>query len=123
MAESRTIKNPTKDLTVGVPRGSTTVVGHLLTPASTIAQSFVLQAPNSFVGKAGSSLSYEQQVRADILAGESENREMKAFFNPDLNKEMRDRVLDSAIALANTSGGTYMSALKIMASSLATPSL
>jgi len=30
---------------------------------------------------------------------------MKAFFNPDQNKEMRDRVLDSAIAFANTSGG------------------
>jgi predicted HTH transcriptional regulator len=57
------------------------------------------------VGEATHSLSIEQQIRADILAGESENREMKAFFNPDQNKEMRDRVLNSAIAFANTSGG------------------
>jgi hypothetical protein len=102
---SRSIKGLAREVKATVPSGTTTVVGHLLAPGGAIAQSFVLRAPYTFVGEAKSSLSYEQQVRADILAGESENREMKAFFNPDRNKEMRDRVLDSAIAFANTSGG------------------
>jgi predicted HTH transcriptional regulator len=44
-------------------------------------------------------------VKADILAGENDIREMKTFFNPDENSTMRDRVLHSAIAFANTSGG------------------
>jgi len=101
----KSIPDPQQEISVPVPPGTTTVAGHLLTPASEIAHSFVLHAPYTFVGAGESSLSYEQQVRADILAGESENREMKAFFNPDQNKEMRDRVLDSAIAFANTSGG------------------
>jgi predicted HTH transcriptional regulator len=57
------------------------------------------------VGEEQCSLSLEQQIRADILAGESENREMKTFFNPDNNQPMRDRVIDSAIAFANTNGG------------------
>jgi hypothetical protein len=85
--------------------GTKTVVGHLLAPSGSVVQSFVLNTPYTFVGEAKSSLSHEQQVRADIRAGESENREMKTFFNPDQNKDMRDRVLDSAIAFANTSGG------------------
>jgi hypothetical protein len=103
--ESQSIKSPSQEVSVPVPSGTTTVVGHLLAPSGVVAQSFVLRAPYTFAGEATSSLSHEQQIRADILAGESENREMKAFFNPDQNKDMRDRVLDSAIALANTSGG------------------
>jgi hypothetical protein len=102
---SQSIKGPSRDVETPVPSGTATVVGHLLNPRGAIAQSFVLRAPYTFVGEAKSSLSYEQQVRAGILAGENENREMKAFFNPDQNKDMRDRVLDSAIAFANTSGG------------------
>jgi hypothetical protein len=102
---SQSLKGPSREVKAPVPSGTTTVVGHLLNSSGAIAQSFVLRAPYTFVGDAKSSLSYEQQVRADILAGESENREMKAFFNPDQNKDMRDRVLDSAIAFANTSGG------------------
>ncbi|SRR6266498_514081 len=101
----KSVPDPQREINVPVPPGTTTVVGHLLTPVGAIAQSFVLQAPYTFVGEAKSSLSYEQQVRADILAGESENREMKSFFNPDQNKDMRDRVLHSAVAFANTSGG------------------
>lgn len=103
--ESQSIKSPPQMVSVPVPSGTTTVVGHLLAPDGSIAQSFALRAPYTFVGEATHSLSLEQQIRADILAGESENREMKAFFNPDRNKEMRDRLLDSAIAFANTSGG------------------
>jgi Putative DNA-binding domain len=103
--ESQSIKSPPKEVSVPVPYGTTTIVGHLLAPIGVVAQSFVLRAPYTFVGEATSSLSHEQQIRADILAGESENREMKAFFNSDQNKDMRDRVLDSAIAFANTSGG------------------
>jgi len=102
---SQSIKDPSREVMIPVPSGTINVVGHLLNPGGAIAQSFVLRSPYTFVGEAKSSLSYEQQVRADILAGESENREMKAFFNPDQNKDMRDRVLDSAIAFANTSGG------------------
>ncbi len=102
---SQSIKGLSREVKTPVPSGTTTVVGHLLNPGGAIAQSFVLRAPYTFVGDAKSSLSYEQQVRADILAGEGENREMKAFFNPDQNKDMRDRVLESAIAFANTSGG------------------
>jgi len=101
----QSIPDPLRDVNAPVPPGTTTVVGHLLAPAAGIVQSFVLKAPYTFLGEAKSSLSYEQQVRADILAGESENREMKAFFNPDQNREMRDRVLHSAIAFANTSSG------------------
>ena len=105
VTESQSIKNPTRDVKFPVPFGTTTVVGHLLAPGGAVAQSFVLNAPYAFVGDAKSSLSYEQQVRADILGGESEVREMKAFFNPDGNTAMRDRVLESAIGFANTSGG------------------
>ncbi len=105
VTDFQSIKSPTRDVKVPVPSGTTTLVGHLLTPSGAIAQSFVLNAPYAFVGDAKSSLSYEQQVRADILAGESEVREMKAFFNPDRNAAMRDRVLESAIGFANTSGG------------------
>jgi schlafen family protein len=105
VTESQSIESPTRDVKVPVPSGTTTVVGHLVAPSGAIAQSFVLNAPYAFVGDAKSSLSYEQQVRADILAGESEVREMKAFFNPDGNTAMRDRVLESAIGFANTSGG------------------
>jgi hypothetical protein len=103
--ESQSIKNPPQEISVSVPARTTMIVGHLLAPSGEVAQSFVLRAPYTFVGEATHSLSHEQQIRADILAGESENREMKAFFNPDSNKEMRDRVLESAIALANTNGG------------------
>lgn len=90
---------------VPVPFGTTIIAGHLLIPEGTIAQSFVLYSPYSFLGNARSALSIEQLVKADILAGESDIREMKTFFNPDENSTMRDRVLHSAIAFANTSGG------------------
>jgi hypothetical protein len=90
---------------VPVPFGTTIIAGHLLTPEGTIAQSFVLHSPYSFLGKATSALSIEQLVKADIVAGENDIREMKTFFNPDENPAMRDRVLHSAIAFANSSGG------------------
>ncbi len=105
VSASESVANPWRDTNLPVPAGTTTVVGHLLSPDGEIAQSFVLNAPYTFVGEAKLSLSYEQQFRADISAGESENREMKAFFNPDQNTQMRDRVLHSAIAFANTGGG------------------
>jgi len=65
----KSIPNPPQAVVVPVPPGTTTVVGHLLTPAGEIAQSFVLNAPYTFVGVAKSSLSYEQRFRADIPLG------------------------------------------------------
>jgi hypothetical protein len=94
-----------REQSIPVPSGTTTIAGHLLAPDGDVGQSFVLHSPYSFIGETKSALSVEQQVRADILAGESDTREMKAFYNPDQNPEMRDRVIHSAIAFANTSGG------------------
>ena len=102
---SHSISDLTSEIDVSVPEQTSTIVGYLVAPTGDIVQSFVLNSPYSFVGEEQCSLSLEQQIRADILAGESENREMKTFFNPDNNQPMRDRVLDSAIAFANTNGG------------------
>ena len=102
---ARSIPDPDSAIEIEVPEGTNTIAGHLLGPNGAIAQSFVLNAPYTFVGQATSALSIEHQIRTDIAAGENENREMKSFFNPDQNKDMRDRVLHSAIAFANTSGG------------------
>jgi hypothetical protein len=105
VTKAESIRELLKEQNLPVPFGTTTIAGHLLAPNGSVAQSFVLHSPYSFIGDATSALSVEQQVRADILAGESDIREMKAFFNPDENSSMRDRVLHSAIAFANTSGG------------------
>jgi hypothetical protein len=105
LAAAQSLRTLSREHSVPVPSGTATIAGHLLAPNGVIAQSFVLNSPYSFIGEAESALSFEHQVRADILAGESENREMKAFFNPDENREMRDRVLHSCIAFSNTAGG------------------
>jgi hypothetical protein len=103
---AQSLRTLSREHSVPVPSGTTTIAGHLLGPDGVITQSFVLDSPYSFIGEATSALSIEQQIRADIRAGESENREMKAFFNPDENTVMRDRVLHSCIAFANTIGGS-----------------
>jgi hypothetical protein len=102
---ANSLQELSREQNIPVPSGTTTIAGHLLAPDGDIIQSFVLRSPYTFVGENRSALSIEQQVRADILAGESDIREMKAFYNPDQNAEMRNRVIHSAIAFANTAGG------------------
>ena len=103
---TQSLPKVSKEHDLPVPSGTIQIVGHLLTQDGIIAQSFTLHSPYSFVGEAKSALSIEQQIREDILAGESDIREMKAFFNPDENATMRNRVLHSSIAFANTAGGS-----------------
>jgi hypothetical protein len=105
VAEAQSIPKLSSEHNLAVPSGTTTIAGHLLAPDGVVVQSFVLHSPYSFIGEAKSALSIEQQVRADISAGESDIREMKTFFNPEENTVMRNRVLHSCIAFANTAGG------------------
>jgi hypothetical protein len=102
---AHSVASPLRDVEIAVPQHATSISGYLLDANGSLAQRFNLMAPFTFVGDAEGASSLEQQARSDIWSGESENRELKAFFNPKENTEMRLRVLHSAIAFANTSGG------------------
>ncbi|ABF40667.1 putative transcriptional regulator [Candidatus Koribacter versatilis Ellin345] len=104
--ESQSHSSLGRDFTSAVPKRTTRITAYLIRDDGNVAHSFELRSPYTFVGEKTATLSLEQLVRADIAAGESEIREMKAFFNPDGNTEMKTRVLHTTIAFANTQGGT-----------------